>query len=213
MRSKEEAHDYRYFPDPDLVPLEISRARVERLRAALPALPFAALRALHGGVSDSTSKQATQLVDNPPLAAYFDRVVAASSKPAAGDELRARRSLAPGQRERRRRSPSRKVTPEQLAELIALVESKTINSKIAKDVLDAACGTAAARPRRSSRREGLAQTSDPAAVEQFVDERARGQREKRADYRAGKTNVLGFLVGQVMKASAAKPTRSWSTRW
>ena len=78
MRSKEQAHDYRYFPEPDLVPLEIDRALIERLRAAMPPVPFARFERYTEQFGISV-KQTTQLVDNPSLAAYFDRVVAGSA--------------------------------------------------------------------------------------------------------------------------------------
>ena len=90
----------------------------------------------------------------------------------------------------------------QLAEFIALVESKTINSKIAKDLVTR-MWNGEGSPEAIVQREGLAQTSDPAAVAGFIDQ-VLATTKKRDDYRAGKTNVMGFLVGQVMKASAGK---------
>jgi aspartyl-tRNA(Asn)/glutamyl-tRNA(Gln) amidotransferase subunit B len=146
--------------------------------------------------------QTTQLVDNPPLAAYFDRVVAVCNAPAAalnfvlGDLSRlANESGTP--------VAAGKVTPEALAELIALTEAKTINSKIAKDVLVrlwANGGSAKALVES----EGLAQVSDPGAIAQFVDEVLAANAESVTAYKAGKENVLKFLVGQVMKASRGK---------
>jgi len=96
-----------------------------------------------------------------------------------------------------------KIAPEHLVELIGLVESKRINSKIAKELL-ARMWTGAGSPAAIVEREGLAQTSDPSAVEPLVDEVLTANAKVVADYKTGKTNVLGFLVGQVMKASRGK---------
>jgi aspartyl-tRNA(Asn)/glutamyl-tRNA(Gln) amidotransferase subunit B len=201
MRSKEEAHDYRYFPDPDLVPLEIARDHVERLRDALPELPwprFERYTAKYG----LAPKQATQLLDSLSLAAYYDRVVECSSNPqqssnfVLGELSRLANETGVAVAESR-------VSPEHVAELIELVESKRINSKIAKELL-ARMWSGAGSPGAIVECEGLAQTTDPAAIERFVDEVLTANEKVVADYKAGKTNVMGFLVGQVMKASRGK---------
>ena len=201
MRSKEEAHDYRYFPDPDLVPLEPARADVARLRSALPVLPWESFEryTLEYRLGP---KQATQLVENPALGSYFDRVVGFSNNPqqssnfVLGDlsRLANESGIAIGES---------KVSPEHLAELISLVETKRINSKIAKELL-ARMWEDAGSPAAIVEREGLAQTSDRATIERFVDEVLAAHAEVAAEYRAGKSNVIGFLVGQVMKASRGK---------
>jgi aspartyl-tRNA(Asn)/glutamyl-tRNA(Gln) amidotransferase subunit B len=201
MRSKEEAHDYRYFPDPDLVPLEIAREQVAELTAELPPLPwqrFERYTAEYG----LGAKQATQLIESPALATYFDEVVARSGNPqqssnfVLGDLSRlANESGIP--------VSESKVSSEHLAELIALLESKRINSKIAKELLTR-MWAGDGPPNAIVEREGLAQTSDPAAVERFVDEVLAANEKVVADYKAGKINVLGYLVGQVMKASRGK---------
>jgi aspartyl-tRNA(Asn)/glutamyl-tRNA(Gln) amidotransferase subunit B len=201
MRSKEQAHDYRYFPDPDLVPLEIDRTTIERLRAEMPPLPYERFERYTTDFGIGIA-QATQLVDNPPLAAFFDRVVAASNAPAAalnfvlGDLSRLANESGVG-------VADGKVSPGALAELIVLVESKKINSKIAKDVLNrlwADGGSANAIVET----EGLAQVSDPGEVARFVDEVLAANAPSVASFKAGKENVLKFLVGQVMKASRGK---------
>ncbi len=201
MRSKEQAHDYRYFPDPDLVPLELDRALIERIRASMPPVPFERFERYTERFGISVA-QTTQLVDNPPLAAYFDRVVAAGGAPVAalnfvlGDLSRmANESGTP--------VAGGKVTPEALAELIALLEAKTVNSKIAKDVLVrlwANGGSAKAIVET----EGLAQVSDPGAIATFVDDVLATNAESVAAVKAGKDNAVKFLVGQVMKASRGK---------
>ncbi len=201
MRSKEQAHDYRYFPEPDLVPLELDRALIERIRATMPPVPFERFERYTEKFGISVV-QTTQLVDNPPLAAFFDRVVATGSAPPAalnfvlGDLSRLANesgtSVAEG-----------KVTPEALAELIALTEAKTINSKIAKDVL-ARLWANGGSAKEIVESEGLAQVSDPGAIAQFVDGVLAANAESIAQFKAGKENVLRFLVGQVMKTSRGK---------
>ncbi|MBV8332499.1 MAG: Asp-tRNA(Asn)/Glu-tRNA(Gln) amidotransferase subunit GatB, partial [Candidatus Eremiobacteraeota bacterium] len=201
MRSKELAHDYRYFPDPDLVPVEFSRETLESIRGSLPELPWRRFERLTGqyGVEP---KQATQLVDNVALAEYFERVVAASRHPQQAKNL-VLGDLSRLANETQIPVAESKVTPEALAELIALIEAKTINSKIAKDVLQRLWENGGS-PKSIVENEGLAQTSDPAAVEKFVDDVLAANEKVVADYRAGKTNVAGFLVGQIMKTSRGK---------
>jgi aspartyl-tRNA(Asn)/glutamyl-tRNA(Gln) amidotransferase subunit B len=201
MRSKEEAHDYRYFPDPDLVPLEIAREHVERLREALPQLPwqrFERYTAQYG----LAPKQATQLLDNLSLASYFDRVVECSGNAQQSSNF-VLGELSRLANETGVAVAQSRVPPEDVAELIELVEGKRINSKIAKELL-ARMWSGAGSPAPIVEREGLAQTSDPAAIEGFVDEVLAANQKVVAEYKAGKTNVMGFLVGQVMKASRGK---------
>lgn len=201
MRSKEQAHDYRYFPDPDLVPMEITAAYVDELRETIPEAPWK--RFLRYTQSYGLNVlQATQLVDTQPLASYFDAVVAASGNAqqatnfVLGDLSRlANESGTPVW--------ASEVVPEHLAELIVLVDAKTINSKIAKELL-ARMWAGEGSPKDLVEREGLAQTSDPAAIEAFVVDVLAANEKSVNDYRAGKANAMGFLVGQVMKASRGK---------
>jgi aspartyl-tRNA(Asn)/glutamyl-tRNA(Gln) amidotransferase subunit B len=201
MRSKEQAHDYRYFPDPDLVPLEIPRSDIDRLRAELPELPIARFERYTKEFGLDV-KQATQLVDSHALAGYFDAVVRASNNPkqstnfVLGDLSR----LANETETPLHESP---VEPQHVAELILLVEGKTINSKIAKELIER-MWRGDGSPKAIVEREGLAQTSDPAAIVAFIEQVLTSNEKSVTDYKAGKTNVMGFLVGQVMKASKGK---------
>jgi aspartyl-tRNA(Asn)/glutamyl-tRNA(Gln) amidotransferase subunit B len=198
MRSKEKAHDYRYFPDPDLVPLEITPATVERLRATLPELPVARFERY---VDDHRLNvaQATQLVDNARLADYFDAAVRLAKNPAGvvnfvlGDLSRLANETGID-------VADAKITPQALAELVALTDAKTINSRVAKDVL-ARLWSAGGSAAEIVQADGLAQVSDPAAVAAFVDGVVAANPKSVADFAAGKENALKFLVGQVMKAS------------
>jgi aspartyl-tRNA(Asn)/glutamyl-tRNA(Gln) amidotransferase subunit B len=201
MRSKEQAHDYRYFPDPDLVPIEVTRETVERVRATIPERPwkrFERYTAEYG----FAPKQATQLVDNFPLAQYFDAVVAISKNPqqASNFVLGDLSRLANETGVAAYASP---ITPAHLAELIGLVEAKTINSKIAKELTERMWNGEGA-PKALVEKLGLAQTSDPSAINGFIDEVFAANAQSVSDYKAGKTNAMGFLVGQVMKASRGK---------
>ena len=201
MRSKEQAHDYRYFPDPDLVPLEIDRALVERIQKTIPVLPLQRFERYHREYG-LDAKQATQLIDNLALAEYFDKCVEASKNPqqsmnfVLGDLSRlANETGTP--------VPQSPVKPEHLAELIALLEAKTINSKIAKELLQR-MWNGDGSPKAIVDKEGLAQTSDTGEIEKYVADVLASNEKAVADYKSGKTNIMGFLVGQVMKQSRGK---------
>jgi aspartyl-tRNA(Asn)/glutamyl-tRNA(Gln) amidotransferase subunit B len=212
QRSKEEAHDYRYFPDPDLVPIDVTPDVVERVRATLPETPFARyVRYVDDLGLDS--KRATQLVDDHVLSAWFDRAVAAAAgKAATADAVRVKAhavvafvlgDLARLANETGTHLGDGKVTPEALAELVGLTSSNAINSKAAKQVLEALWNDGGSA-KTIVEREGLAQVSDRGAIEAIVDEVLAANPQVVADYKAGKTNVMGFLTGQVMKASRGK---------
>jgi aspartyl-tRNA(Asn)/glutamyl-tRNA(Gln) amidotransferase subunit B len=203
MRSKEQAHDYRYFPDPDLVPMEIGAARLDEAKRLVPEahLPWNRFGRYHNEYGLDV-KPATQLIDNLPLAAYFDRCVEASKNPqqsmnfVLGDLSRLANETGTPVHESA-------VTPAHLAELIALVEGKTINSKIAKQLLER-MWNGEGSPKALVEKEGLAQTSDTGEIEKFVADVLAANEKAAAEYKAGKTNILGFLTGQVMKASRGK---------
>ena len=201
MRSKEEAHDYRYFPDPDLVPLEPAPTDIARLKAALPTLPWQRFERYTTEYA-LAPKQATQLVDNPSLGNYFDRVVACSGNAHQSSNF-VLGDLSRLANETGVHVAASRISPEHLAELIALVEAKRINSKIAKELL-VRMWEGGGSPAAIVESEGLAQTTDPATIERFVDEVLAANQKVAADFRAGKSNVMGFLVGQVMKASRGK---------
>ncbi|HTW82587.1 MAG TPA: Asp-tRNA(Asn)/Glu-tRNA(Gln) amidotransferase subunit GatB [Candidatus Sulfotelmatobacter sp.] len=201
QRSKEQAHDYRYFPDPDLVPLDIARGDVDRLRTALPTTPYARFERYLDDYGIDV-KRATQLVDDARLSAFYDATVSISNNP-LGTLAFVLGDLSRLANESGTHVADGKVTPPALAELVALTSSNAINSKAAKQVLEtlwAEGGSAKAIVER----EGLAQVSDRGAIEKIVDEVLAANAQSVADYKAGKTNVLGFLTGAVMKASKGK---------
>ena len=201
MRSKEQAHDYRYFPEPDLVPIELEPAHIAALKAALPPSPTVRLRRYVESFG-FTVAQATQLVDNVRLAEYFDRAVALTNAPQAvmnfvlGDLSR----LA---NETQTHVADAQITPEALAELIAMLDAKTINSKIAKDVI-VKLWNGGGSAKAVVEKDGLAQVSDPSAVAGFVDDVLAANAKSVEDFKAGKENALKFLVGAVMKVSRGK---------
>ncbi|MGP6190827.1 MAG: Asp-tRNA(Asn)/Glu-tRNA(Gln) amidotransferase subunit GatB [Vulcanimicrobiaceae bacterium] len=201
MRSKEQAHDYRYFPDPDLTPIEFARSDVTRLRAELGALPQAQLDRLI--LRDRLSvAQAHQLVDGSGLAVYYETAAELSGKPQAtlnfvlGDLSRLANETGVGVAEAG-------VSPQALAELVELTEAATINSKTAKELL-ARLWSEGGSPKGIVEAEGLGQVSDVSAIDAIVAGVLEGNPKVVADFRAGKMKVMGFLVGQVMKQSGGK---------
>jgi aspartyl-tRNA(Asn)/glutamyl-tRNA(Gln) amidotransferase subunit B len=200
MRSKEEAHDYRYFPEPDLPPLVVTAEREERLRARLPELPEARRRRFVTGygIPDYDAGVLTQ----SGLDEYFEAVAAASGNPKAASNW-VMGELLRTLNERGTSSADVPLAPQALAGLIALVDRGTISSSIAKDVF--AKMYESGRPAADIvASEGLAQIGDEAAVLQIVRDVIAANAEPVAQYRAGKQQTFGFLVGQVMKGSGGK---------
>jgi aspartyl-tRNA(Asn)/glutamyl-tRNA(Gln) amidotransferase subunit B len=201
MRSKEQAHDYRYFPDPDLTPIEFAAADVTRMREALGTLPHARLENFIERDRLSVV-QAQQLIDNAALAGFYERATALTGKPQAtvnfllGDLSRLANETGTPVAESG-------FTPESLAELVALTDAGTINSKTAKDLV-ARIWEAGGSPNAIVEAEGLGQVSDTGAIDALVQEILSANEKTVADFRAGKTKVMGFLVGQVMKQSRGK---------
>jgi aspartyl-tRNA(Asn)/glutamyl-tRNA(Gln) amidotransferase subunit B len=201
MRSKEQAHDYRYFPDPDLAPIEFGGADLERLLDELDGLPYASLERLIE-VDKLRVEQAHQIVDTPGLFAYYTSAAGISGRPQAvvnfllGDLSRLANETG---------TPvgASGVTPQALGELVSLSEAGTINSKTAKELLSR-MWVQGGSPQAIVAAEGLGQVSDASAVDAIVAEVLAANQATVAEYRAGKTKVLGFLVGQVMKASRGK---------
>jgi aspartyl-tRNA(Asn)/glutamyl-tRNA(Gln) amidotransferase subunit B len=201
LRSKEQAHDYRYFPEPDLVPLEVDPGWVEQLRATQPELPAARVERFMGQYGLSRP-DATVLGTSGPLAAYYEEVVAegAGAKPAANwvmGEYLAHLSAAGLQ------AGHGHVTAARLAALVKLVEDGTVSSSAAKEVF-ATMVAEKAEPADVVEQRGLGQISDTAELERIVAEVVAAHPEQVAQYRGGKQQVLGFFVGRVMKASAGR---------
>jgi aspartyl-tRNA(Asn)/glutamyl-tRNA(Gln) amidotransferase subunit B len=205
MRSKEHAHDYRYFPEPDLLPLAVDQAWIDGVRASMPELPAVRRRRFEDehGLSAYDADVLTQRKD---IADFFEAAVAAGGAPKEmanwiGTELlRIVRDEKLDQALVIRDWP---VTPTQLATLSRLVERGTINRNTAKSLLPRLVRTGA-DPEGLVAAEGLAQVSDRGALEQAVDAVVAAHPDQVAQFHAGKEKVIGFLVGQVMKRTAGK---------
>jgi aspartyl-tRNA(Asn)/glutamyl-tRNA(Gln) amidotransferase subunit B len=203
QREKESAHDYRYFPEPDLLPLAISREWVAELTDKLPELPNAKRSRLMAlGLS---RYDASVLVADQPTAEYFERVLkaGAEAKKAANwiiNELFARMNKAGQSAEQ---IVETRVTPEALAELIKLVDAGTINNNAAKKVLDAIFAEGG-QPTEWVHKLGLEQTRDTSAVEGVVETVLTANAAEVARYCAGEEKVLKFLTGQVMREGKGK---------
>ncbi len=205
MRSKEYAHDYRYFPEPDLLPLGVEQAWVDEVRAAMPELPGPRRRRFERehGLSAYDADVLTQRKD---VADFFEAAVAAGggAKEMANwittELLRIVRDEKLDDALVIRDWP---VTPAQLAALSRLVEQGTINRITAKGLLPRLRGTGA-DPAALVAAEGLAQVSDRGAIEAVVDEVIARYPDQATQFRSGKDRVVGFLVGQVMKSTGGK---------
>jgi aspartyl-tRNA(Asn)/glutamyl-tRNA(Gln) amidotransferase subunit B len=201
MRSKEEAHDYRYFPEPDLPPLVVGNARRDALRDQLPELPEAR-RVRFESAYGLPAYDAALLTDTRDLSEYFEATAAACGQPKAasnwvmGEVLRTIKEQGVGID----RFP---ITPEALGALIRIVEAGTISSTVAKDVFAKMFASGRA-PADIVEADGLAQVSDLSALEPHVVDVVRAYPEVIAEVRAGKDRKFQFLVGQVMKASRGK---------
>jgi aspartyl-tRNA(Asn)/glutamyl-tRNA(Gln) amidotransferase subunit B len=198
MRSKEHAHDYRYFPEPDLLPLKISTEWKARIAGAMPELPPSRRKRFVEGYG-LREYDAQVLTFSRPLADYFERAVKAS-----GDARTAANwvmgDLAGALNTAGREIADSPVSAEQLGELIALIGKGEISGKLAKEIFPKMfeSGQGASE---IIEREGLRQISDTGALIQVVDEVIAVNPKQVEQYRSGKTAVLGFLVGAVMKAT------------
>ncbi len=201
MRSKEQAEDYRYFPDPDLPPLTVDNEWIEKVRAGLPELPEAAFERFKQmyNLDDYYSEL---LTEEKFTARYYDQAVSIHNNPAAianwvTTELFGRlnkESLS---------MVSCPVSPEQLANLVRLIDNGTISGKIAKTVFDEMFSSGSS-PEAIIEAKGLNQISDSSAIEQIVDQVLAANPAQLAQFREGKVKMLGFFVGQIMKATEGK---------
>jgi len=202
MRSKEEANDYRYFPCPDLLPIIIGDAFIDGVREQMPELPSVRLARFTGelGIGES---EARQLISDRATADYFEQAASASGQPkhAANwviNELGARLQKAELSIEE---SP---VSAEQLGGVLARLADDTISGKIAKQVLDALWSGEGASADEVIEAKGLKQITDTGAIEAIVDEILAANADQVEEYLGGKDKVMGFFVGQIMKASKGK---------
>ena len=201
MRGKEEAHDYRYFPDPDLVPVVIDETWIADIQKGLPELP---LEKRERFVRDYRipSYDAAVLTTSRALADYYEEVVRLSKEPkpasnwVMGDVLRFLN-------EEKRDIRDCPIRPESLAEMIRLIQDGTISGKMAKEVSEAMYRTGRS-PREIIAEKGLVQITDEDALRKTIAEIIGGNPAQVEQYRSGREKVFGFFVGQVMKATQGK---------
>ncbi|VAX14863.1 Aspartyl-tRNA(Asn) amidotransferase subunit B @ Glutamyl-tRNA(Gln) amidotransferase subunit B [hydrothermal vent metagenome] len=201
MRSKEEAHDYRYFPEPDLEPVVIDEGWIERARSQLPELPDARMERFvrQYGLSEY---DAEVLTSGRPLADYFESAVkgAKSAKTVSnwvmGEVMRVLKenNISPA---------DCRVKPDMLRSMIGLIDSGAISGKIAKAVFEEMTKTGAS-PETIVEEKGLTQITDTSAIETEVEKTISANPKQVEDYKNGKVKLIGFFVGQVMKATSGK---------
>ena len=205
MRSKEFAHDYRYFPEPDLLPLVVDRTWVDEVRATLPELPAPRRERFVRDYQLSTY-DADVLTQRKDIADYFEAAIAAGAAPKEMANWVTTELLRIVHDEKLDRALVIRdwpVTPTQLARLATLVQSGTINRNTAKALVPRLRGTTR-DPQELVAAEGLGQVSDRGALEAAVADVVARHPAQVAEFRSGKERVLGFLVGQVMKATGGK---------
>ncbi|MDT3737405.1 MAG: Asp-tRNA(Asn)/Glu-tRNA(Gln) amidotransferase subunit GatB [Denitratisoma sp.] len=204
MRSKEEAHDYRYFPDPDLLPLEISAAWIETVKAAMPELPEA-MKSRFEHDYGLSAYDAAALTAARETAAYFEQAVAAAG--AANAKLCANwvmGELAARLNREEKDIAAAPVGSAQLAGLVARVADGTLSSKMAKEVFDALWNGEGESADALIEAKGLKQISDTGALEKIIDEVLAANPKSVEEFRAGKEKAFNALVGQAMKATKGR---------
>ncbi|HXY97999.1 MAG TPA: Asp-tRNA(Asn)/Glu-tRNA(Gln) amidotransferase subunit GatB [Steroidobacteraceae bacterium] len=202
MRSKEEANDYRYFPDPDLLPVALDAAFIESVRATLPELPdqkAARFMSQHG----LPAYDAGVLTASRELADYYEAVVQAAPQDAKLAANWVMGELAAALNKESLEVGASRMTAARLAGLLRRISDQTISGKLAKEVFEAMWSGGADADTVITER-GLRQITDSAAIERVIDEVMQKNPGQLAEYRAGKEKLFGFFVGQVMKATGGK---------
>lgn len=200
MRGKEDAHDYRYFPEPDLMPLEISREWVEEIRAKMPELPNQKRKRYQEiGLSEY---DASVIVEQMGLALFFDKVLELGANPKTAVNF-IMGEITAYLKEEHIEITDTKLTPDNLAELISLIEKGTISNNIGKQIIIEMMkdGTKASV---IVEKKGLSQISDEGAIKELVQKVVNAHPNEVEAYKNGKTNLLGFFVGQVMKETKGR---------
>lgn len=198
MRSKEEAHDYRYFPDPDLLPVHLEDKWLEQIRSELPELPLTRAQRFQNEYQ-IPAYDSFVLTSEKSLADYFEDVARASKNAKAASNwimVELLREL----NEAKLEVDKSPISSEHLAELIQLIDSKEISGKMAKDVFLEMWKTQKSA-KDIVKAKGMSQITDSSAIEKIVEDVMAANAAAVADYRGGKQKLFGFFVGQVMKAS------------
>jgi aspartyl-tRNA(Asn)/glutamyl-tRNA(Gln) amidotransferase subunit B len=202
MRSKEEANDYRYFPDPDLLPVTVSEEDIARIRAELPELPEQKKQRYIDEL-ELSDYNAELLTSSRDTAIYFETALAASPELSAQLANWILGDLAGALNKAGQEITAAPITPEMLAQLVTRIADSTISGKIAKQVFEAMwLGEGSADEIIATR--GLKQITDSGAIETLIDEVIAANPEQVEQFRAGKEKVLGFFVGKIMQQSQGK---------
>ena len=207
MRSKEDALDYRYFPDPDLLPLEISDETIERIRSTMPELP-SATRARYTAEFGLSDYDAARLTETTEISRWFDTAVNSNTKhaksianwliselfahPENWDIKNEKSGIVDGMRI---------ITPTDIYELVDMISDNTVNGKQAKEIFIKMLDGESGSPREIAEKFGMKQMTDTGAIEAIVDEVINSNPAQVEQYKSGKVGLLGFFVGNVMKAS------------
>jgi aspartyl-tRNA(Asn)/glutamyl-tRNA(Gln) amidotransferase subunit B len=204
MRSKEDAHDYRYFPDPDLLPLEVTDEFIEKLKADIPELPDAKKKRFIDQFKVS-AYEATILVSDIDTAKYFEEVVVKMGK---NQDIKLAVNWITGElfavlNNKNLEISESPISAKNLAKLVNLIKNGTISGKIAKTIFELMID-GDKDPQIIVEEKGLKQESDPKALEALIDKIINDNREKAIEYKQGKEKLFGFFVGQAMKVSGGK---------
>ena len=200
MRSKEDAHDYRYFPDPDLLPLQLDESYIENLKKDLPELPDQKKQRLISEFKLS-SYEASVIISDQAVSSYYEEVAKNSDYKLAATWLMGE-LFATLNKEGKEISES-PVSAKNLAKMINLIKDGTISGKIAKTVFEEMVKQDA-DPSKIVEDKGLKQTSDPKEIEKIIDKILSSNQDKVEQYKSGKDKLFGFFVGQVMKEMKGK---------
>ena len=200
MRSKEDAHDYRYFPDPDLLPLEVSEDFIEKLKLEIPELPDEKKKRFIEKFKLSPY-EATILVSDNETSNYFENVIKKSDVKLATNWIIG--ELFAALNEKNLEITQSPISAGNLSKLLNLIKDGTISGKIAKTVFENMM-EGDKDPKKIVEEKGLKQESDPKALEALIDKVIDDNREKATEFKSGKVKLFGFFVGQVMKVSAGK---------
>jgi aspartyl-tRNA(Asn)/glutamyl-tRNA(Gln) amidotransferase subunit B len=204
MRSKEDAHDYRYFPDPDLLPLEVTDEFIDNLKKDIPELPDDKKKRFIDEFKVSPY-EATILVSDIDTAKYFEEVVAKMGK---NQDIKLAVNWITGElfavlNNKNLEISQSPISAKNLAKLVNLIKNGTISGKIAKTIFELMMD-GDKDPQIIVEEKGLKQESDPKALEALIDKIIDDNREKAIEYKNGKEKLFGFFVGQAMKVSGGK---------
>ena len=200
MRSKEDAHDYRYFPDPDLLPLNLDKKLIEKIKKNLPELPDQKKERFISEYS-LTPYEANILVSEKEISDYFEEVVKNSDKKLAKNWIMG--DLFASLNEKNISITESAVTSSKMSQLINSISSGVISGRTAKEVFEVMKETGE-EPNKIIESKGLQQKSDPKELEKIIDQIILDNKDKVTQYKSGKDKLFVFFVGQVMKVSGGK---------